>query len=331
MNNPNNEQHQTPLIKKPSHLGKIISFLTLLIALTTAAAIFFVWQQLQQHQLQSNETIAQLQRHLSHVNELLDQQAHASTATEEKFQAILDQQKQGSYVLKEVKYLATLAAFHLTFENNVVLARQLLETADQRISADTTSDLFPLRQAFAQDIAMLDATPTIDLAGLIARLQTLSQQAEALPQTPITLDKKEIVMEKTDATTAPISDQPTTWHAFLGKLKEFTYAVGHTLSTMVIVSKDSKSIPTLLTAEERSFVVTNLQSQLTLAQWAVVHRQADVYQQSLLQVNNWLQRYFSAESPLVQSMLKTTESLQKISVNPTVPNISRSLDALAKI
>jgi uroporphyrin-3 C-methyltransferase len=78
-------------------------------------------------------------------------------------------------------------------------------------------------------------------------------------------------------------------------------------------------------------VVTNIQSQLTLAEWAVVHRQADIYQQSLLQVDNWLQHYFSIDSPLVQSMLKTTDALKKVSVNPATPIISRSIDALAQL
>jgi uroporphyrin-3 C-methyltransferase len=258
MDSPKNEQPQTsvelpitppPAIKKPNSPGKVISIVALLITLATAGAIFFIWQQLKHHQEQYNQQINHLEINLSHANELLNQQEQALAASQKQFQSLLDEQnaqKQGGYVLLEVKYLVRLAEFHLMFENNALLARQLLETADQRVATDKTSALWPLRQAFAQDIAMLDATPTVDLPGLVARLQTVSQQAEELPQTPITLAEKEVASAQTaEVTTSAEGEHTKTVHLFLDKLKKFTYAVGNTLSTMVIVSKDSKSIPTM--------------------------------------------------------------------------------------
>jgi len=336
MNKQDQEQVQTSIkapapkkdIQKSGSAGKIISILSLLFALAAAAAGWYLWQQLHNNQQQAHAQISQLQKDLSHANDLLTQQDQNLKKLQQESQALEQQnlENQSSHILLEVNYLTRLAAFHLMFENNTVLARQLLEAADQRLAANELPALWPLRQAFAKDIAMLNATPTVDLPGLMARLGSLNQQAEELPETPIPVAEK-----KTDETVAPLTNQPTLASSFLDKVKKFGYAVGHALSDMVIVSKDSKLVPSLLTAEQRLYVVTNIQSQLTLAQWAAVHRQQKIYQQSLLQVDTWLQRYFSADNALVKSMLKTVGDLKDVVINPETPTISLSLDALKKI
>lgn len=302
----------------------ILFLITLLIILGITIGSWYAWQRSQQ---QSQEQLNRLERDLSHTNDLLKEQEHALKALQEKSQMLAQQnlEKQNGHTLPEVNYLVQLAAFHLTFENNTALAGQLLEEADKRISNDKTPALWPLRKIFSQDIAMLNAAPIIDLPGLIARLGTLSQQTEELLTTPIPTETNETATSSTTDT----SISPT--NSWLDTLKKFVSVAGHALSNMVIISKDSKIMPALLTTEQRLYVITNLQSQLTLVQWAAINRQPKIYQQSLLQVDTWLRRYFSADNALVQNMLKTVEELKNISVNPKTPTILRSLDALEQI
>lgn len=309
--------------------GKVsifIAVIALLLAMATLAAGFYVWQQLQINQQRNNTQIHNLQKKLTDTNVLLKQQDLVLQTEQRNFQDFLrqNQQKEGGRTLVEVNDLVRAAAFHLTFENNVVVARQLLQAADRRIAADESAVLWPLRQVLAQDITMLEATPTVDLPGLVARIGALSREAQELPQLPVK------VLQKNVETSNKIEtfESPSFTSTSLNAAKRFMFAVGDALSNMIIVSKDNPLTPFLLTAEQRRYVVTNIQSQLTLAQWAAVHRQESIYGQSLAQVEDWLQHYFSGDSPLVQSMLKTIANLKTTSVNPSTPDISRSLDAL---
>lgn len=327
------EQTRTPAelaeTKKPhgrKFRAKKLLIIIALIALLTGAAVggFYLWQQLQHVGAQ----ISGLQKDLSRTNMSLAQQETLLQAEQRNLQALIqqNQQREGGRILVEVSYLVRLAAFHLAFENNIVVARQLLAAADFWIAADGSPALWPLRQVLAQDMAMLEATPTVDLPGLLARIGALSQQAEGLPELPIP-----VLQKKADVPALDVSPLPPI-NSISDKLKHFAVAMGDALSKMVIVSNDNtKLAPSLLTTEQRIYIVTNIQSQLTLAQWAAVHRQENIYTQSLVQVENWLQHYFSNDMPLVQGMLKTVADLKTISVNPSTPEISRSLDALQKI
>ncbi len=286
------EQTQTPAelsAAKKSHSKSasrktplVVALVALLFALIAVAGTFYMWQQFQISRQHASAQINKLQKDLSYARILLDQQEQALQAEQRNLQALMqqNQQREGGRVLIEVNYLVKLAAFHLIFESNIILARQLLKTADQWIAMDQIPALWPLRQVFAQDIAMLDAAPTVDLPGLVARVGALSQQAEELPEVPVS-----VLQKKSDVIAIP--DQPAKTSTTLGKLKHFTSAIGDALSNMVVVSRDNKLAPSLLTTEQRIYVVTNIQSQLTLAEWAAVHRQAAIYEQSLLQVENW--------------------------------------------
>jgi len=146
---------------------------------------------------------------------------------------------------------------------------------------------------------------------LVARLSALSEQAEKLPQLPIS------VLEKaTPETTQPVIAQSTWLNSSWDQVKKFVFAAGRALSNMVIISKDTKSIPILLTSEEHTYVITNIQSQLGLAAWAAIHRQPNIYRQSLSQVEIELGRYFATDNATVKSMQNALKELANITVNP---------------
>jgi uroporphyrin-3 C-methyltransferase len=305
------------LSAKPSHGGKIIAIFALIIALLAVGGVAYLWQQSQINQQQDSSQLVRLQKDLSQAKDLLTQQGHTLKAVQEE-----SAQKEGSNALIEANYLVQLAAIHLAYEKNVFLARQLLEAANQRISDNQGPAFLAKRQAFAEDIASLQAADVVNVPELIVRLGALAEEAEALPEMPI--------KTSTDPASATMLINQTASASFADKLKNFLFSVGHSLSSMVIISSDSKLAPALLTAEQRLYIITNIQSQLSLAEWAAVHREAKIYQQSLKQVATWINRYFSAASPQVATMLTALDELKKISIDLPAPTIERSLAALKK-
>jgi uroporphyrin-3 C-methyltransferase len=67
---------------------------------------------------------------------------------------------------------------------------------------------------------------------------------------------------------------------------------------------------------------------LQQAQWAVIHSNAAVYQSSLQQATSWIQQYFANNEPTTQAMLSVLDALQKVNIQPELPDITPALQAL---
>jgi uroporphyrin-3 C-methyltransferase len=323
--------------KNTASLKKIASRIGWLIILAAIGMALYMWQHhVRTYQKNIDKNIYDIQQTLSQLKNKTEETSQKIAATQSALAEQKAFEQQNTTLLLEVNYLVQLASFHLLFDHNIPLARQLLEAADARIATPASPALWPVRKALAEDIAALKAAPDIDLPGVVARIGGLIQQAESLPKAPIATRISNPSHE--DQKTYPPKpdpspqNQPTplssTFHSFLGALKKIGEVAGSGLSQMVILSKNHADTPILLTAEQYVYIITNIQSQLTLAEWAVIHRQEKIYQQSLSQIDTWLQHYFSTDNTVVQSMLSTLKTLQNISVNPATPNLLHSIDTL---
>lgn len=318
-------------IKNPTQLKKIGARVGLLILLAAIGIALYMWQQhIRTYQKNVDKNIHEIKQALLQVKNRTEEASQKIATTQSALAEQKAFEQQNSTLLLEVNYLVRLASFHLLFDHNIELARQLLEAADAHLVTEESPAIWPVRKALAEDIAALKAAPDVDLPGVVARIGGLIQEAESLPKAPVPTR----ISKSSDTHKPEISppNQParlsSTFHSFLAALKKIGEVSGSALSQMIIISKNNADTPILLTAEQYVYLITNVQSQLTLAEWAVIHRQEKIYQQSLLQVDTWLQHYFSPDNTVVQSMLSTLKALQNISVNPTMPSISHSMDAL---
>ena len=64
------------------------------------------------------------------------------------------------------------------------------------------------------------------------------------------------------------------------------------------------------------------------AELAAIHRQNDLYHDSLEQVNSWVKQYFVLNKPSVDIVLHSLEELQKISFQENTVSIAGSLEAI---
>ncbi len=305
--------------KQPGLLAKIIALIALVIAVACAIALLYFGQRIAfmqntlatepklHQQLTAQATAIQNLQQQMQRSQLEIQQAQQARATDNHLALI------------EADYLVNLAAFNLLAENNVSLARQLLRSADQRIAMHGDSRLLPVREALGADLAELDAVPTIDVAGLIIQLNALTAQVEQLPRVPL-LNK-----QAPPTTVAPAKPAHPSWKE---QAKQFLEQVGKTLESLFVVRYETGQVAPLLPPDHYVFIVANIQSQLAIAQWAVLHRQPEVYQQALNQAATWIQRYFPADNPVVQALLKNLHELLTIPVKSPLPNLDRSVQAI---
>jgi len=214
----------------------------------------------------------------------------------------------------EAEYLAKVANNSVQFENNITLAVKLLQLADQEIAKLSDPNLYVIREALAIDLADLRQNSTIDITGIYLQLAALKTQ----------LTKLQLINQLTNnqKINPAISNQDNLswWQKGLNKTWE-------TLQHIIVVRKIQSSVPPFIPPEQQNFFYENLQTELTAAQWGLLHRQSSIYLASLKQTEQWIKQYAIAESELTRNILTELEKLQVIDVDQKTFAVLGSLQA----
>ena len=314
-------------IKPRKSRACLIAFIFILLILVAAAVgAFLFWKKYQtdqiKHDAQVEKEIQKLQGHWVNTQAQLANQSHQV----ELIQQSLQQFQKENWPLAQAQYLVKLAAYNLAFENNPELAAQILKAADAQLQATNDPSLLAVRQAVAADVADLKAVSAVDIGGIITTLNAVSQQVEKLPRIAVP------AVQATSRPTTDVEKKPAASQVSAWKTRLYTFGddVWQVLRSMVVIHYNKPQAAPLLPPEQYVYVITNIQSQLSLAQWAVLHQQATIYQQSLDQASSWINRYFPASEPAVAAVLKQLQTLRQISVKPELPDLSRSLQAITQ-
>lgn len=228
-------------------------------------------------------------------------------------------------LVAEVAYLVQLANYNLTYMQNIAAAKTLLNTADKRLSDLSESDALKARQQLATIITQLNTLPNIDVAGLLTRLHSLQIQAsKLLLLKPVTTQSQNNQQHNQQNNQVVMVNKSNNWREALANTWD-------AWQKLIVIQHHDKPIEPVLPAQQQLYLQQNLQLILQQAQWAVLHRQAAVYQSSLQQTIEWMQRYFVATSTEAASMINTLIELKKINLQITTPEITPLLQTLQRL
>lgn len=299
-------------------------FLPLLTTIALLASLFALSQQMLHHseQLQVNQALREM---ASSEQQLKDQiqtlQASNTTVLSQlaSAQANLTQMQNlvGSadhaWQMNEAFHLLRLADYTLYFEHNIPVTIILLKAADQSLSASQNVSLLKIRGLVAQDLALLEAIPVVDLPAVYLQLQIVSEAAAKLP-----LVSDQFTAHQTDNLLAPqVAVSQNWWQGF-----------SRALATVLILRRHDQVVAPLLSAQEKQMVLLNVQSLFLEAEWGLMHHQARIYQNSLAAISTLLNQYFIINNPEVNQIQAALTDLEKVDVEPTLPNLSNILRAM---
>lgn len=306
---------------KPSRPRRtwILLMVILLIILGVGAGLF--WQ-LQKINIQNMA----LEEHMDTLQDAIFLTAHKQVDQSKKIallrtdlQRYQSQLTSSGWGLAEAEYLVNSALFNLQIEKNPQVASQILQAADEKIQQLNQVSLLPARQALASDIAALNAVPMVDLPGIIVQINALSNQLETLPRMQKVADN---AAAKTMTHPLPAT---ASWQ---DKTKAVLVAIGENLRSLVVIRHEAPNAIPLLPPDQYAYLITNIQTQLTMAQWAALHQQPKIYQQSLQQAKIWITRYFSPDTSAVKAILQRLQELAQVDIAPDLPDLSHSLQAV---
>ena len=335
-------------VNKPVKTNKTAIAAIVLASVSILSSVgFAVWQQQQttqqvvnqQESLQQSQ--AQLKRNLTtEFNRQLQQQNHLTNQSQQSAkQAHLDsdaqlkalaaqvtqleqhvQQRQPSdWLIHEAEYLVRVAARTMWLERDTTAAISLLRDADSRLKELNQPKFLAVRALINEDIEALALMPTLQNQEAILTLMALNKQ---IPTLTITTPEKTIEHTKEDIV---LSDDIGDWQENLGKTwRKF-------LDDFITVRKRTGVIEPLMTPKQQQYLVQNLSLKIQLVQWAASEQKQEVYQQTLLDIQQWLNEFFDMELAVNQKFYQAIEQLKHQIIYYDYPNDLRSLSAMKRL
>jgi uroporphyrin-3 C-methyltransferase len=307
-----NQPHEAIKSKRPIILA---FFLILSLLLGLAAIGFCSYNFVIQKQIEEQQE-ATLQSNVAKLSHNIDQIADSLGQRQAELQQLEQQQdKSEQWQLQEIYHAIRLADLNLKYGQDPGSALQLLSSVAQELAKVDDPKFDQLRQVLAKDIASIRALQTLDISSILVKLQALSEQILTLPVLNIVPPSQN---------QAPPSQTTITTHNWWQKSWQQTWQV---IQQLVVIRHYDQTSRPLLTQEQQHLLATLIQMHLTQAQWAVLHYNQALFNQSLQQVFKLMQMNYSA-GPQKAAFVSSLAELQAINLNLPKPELANTLAAI---
>lgn len=252
-----------------------------------------------------NEEIQRLRQQLSDI-----QNQQINVATETDFQ----------WKVLEAEYLLGLAYQKVQLEANPVVAIALLQSADAALVDSGSRNVFAVRQAIAGELSQLRNVQPVDLEGIFIRLSNLADQAD-------TIDLLSSMRQNFENRRSSESQSVDIGINSTGLVDSTLTYLGS-----IFVWRNWEDTPeAMLEPGQEAYIKQNLRLLLEQSQLALLMRDQELFQRSLANSRDWLQRYTVIDSATGQTIMAGINELTTVDIDPPLPSIRQSLDLIRQL
>jgi len=213
--------------------------------------------------------------------------------------------------LGEIEQTLTFASQQLQLTGNVAAAQAMLVNVDLKLSQLGRPELINLRQALARDIDTIKAQPTLDLSGMIVKLDNL---AASLDKLPLSIDGYQV----------PVPAAPKVEG---DRLKRFAAEVWHEIKQLIQIRRMDRADALLLSPEQAFFVRENIKLRLMDARTALLLRDEATFRADIKAVLGYMKQHFDARSPVTTGAVNLLQQYASQSLPLKLPDLGGSLAA----
>mgnify|MGYP000352611460 CR=1 FL=1 len=299
---------KTTVTKKKSNYNRLYLIIVVLLVLLIGGSYYFYLTKQHAH-YQEQQLTAKIASNQQQIIQLTAE-LQALSMKQEQF---LTQMKNHTFsnrlwVLTEVFYLVQQAQLKLSVEHNVPMTQMLLKTALKQVRQMHSQTLNKLTKALTKDIKDLQAIKAVDLSALMQSFDLLAEHIDAL--------------SFGFSTPQALGQEPTEAHKSLAKALHNSWQA---LRDVVIVQRIDHQLTPLVQQQQLITFKQYLQSLAQQAFWGALHGDANVYHQSLLQMQTALQQYMLPSNKDMKIITMKLEELQKLKIAPELPKELSSL------
>ena len=215
-------------------------------------------------------------------------------------------QSQRFRVMNHSIYLIHQAHLQLNLNLATQKSRDLLKKAQHNLSDLHDDSLFSLQHNLNVAIGLLKSSPVINIPSMLQQLNQTSQKLDALSFTPTEFSYN-------PKSTQPASHQLSLAHRLAAGLKNLIIIRHHQFNPHVIPS-----------ISESRLAKINIQTKISIAQWALVHRQKKLFQSNLIDASKLVTTLFN-RSPSSQKISRTLQQLANTNITPVLPDLNLTL------
>ena len=323
--NENKATQPSQVVKSRSWLA-VFAFLFSLIAIAGVAFIWWqsqVWlknqeqmeQLKQQSLLNTQQTLNQQQAQITDLLTKLSQQQNNQQTVQQSLDSMqsrikeLGESQPNYWLAAEANYLINLAERRLLIEQDAGTAMRLLVDANMRLAAMQDPSVFHIRTAISQDIAALKVVNQPNTDDIYLALSGLLGQVPALPFAQVYIPQPNQVQSEA----AQVSDNIDDWQDNL------MVSVERFFAHFVTIRKQEMQVQPQLPADQQWFVRANINTELLMAQNAVLDKNQQRYLDAISIINQWSQQYFDQSKPEVVAFVNNLAHLSKQDVELVLP------------
>jgi uroporphyrin-III C-methyltransferase len=312
-----------------------------LLALLAAGAVFHTQREDSQRiELDASRRLAQLttdlgrtQRELADTTARLKQTESRVTDLDGKLAeregdraAIADMYRELSRsvderLLTEVEQILVLGQQQLQLSGNVAGAIAALEAADQRLQRAEKLNSGRLRRAITQDLDRLRALPTVDVAGIAIKLDTLAASIDGLPAA-LGAGPEPATIRPAGTAPAPSGETAAAWPARLWA--DFR----HELSQIIRVRDALPNEVQLLAPKDIQWVRQTLKLRLLSARFHLLARDEANYRADLAAARDLTSRYFDVRAKATIVLQAGIKTLAASPITIGVPDLNGAMSEL---
>ncbi len=324
---PLSSSHHKSAARRPSLARKLaLTLLSLIIIASIAYALYKNQQQLTNQIQKLTSEVITVKQQQTDARALFDSNFGKLGSIQEKLNDRLDGvsknlsqalqehwYQNNDWLLLKARYYLELAEINAHWSDNTQTTSALLQQADDLLANLHEPELYIVRQAIAKEMTQLQAIPTIDIVGLLAKLDAAQQLLTDLPiKNPFTLTNA------SPSSVTATNKTPSAW-------RERVQNSIQLLEKLVLIRHHDEAVEPLLAPEYESVLRETCLLNLQEAQWAVIQRNHDVYKLSLTQAINTIKRTFDLQAKNTQTLLQQLNELQQTQLDSQKPTTGESL------
>jgi uroporphyrin-3 C-methyltransferase len=222
---------------------------------------------------------------------------------------------QRTYKVSEIAYLVKMANLRLTTQHDVTSALILLKQANQEVNALNDPEMETFREALLKNITELQTITPVDIGSLSDKLTQLQVNVPSL-SILVAPKPNTSILENT-----PKQAEKKWWDRAWDNIRA-------SLKQLVVVTHQSEDIPAMMTPDQQLYLQENLQLLIMQAQWAALNHNNELYQSSLKQAKDWVNKYYVQNSSNTQAFLKSLDDVMAFNLSPNFPDVTQPLSLL---
>lgn len=315
-------KEKIPKRQRRSKFWPIVGLLLLILIAFAGYKAWCYWQAMQQAQQQATASIQTLQQQVMELQVQTEQQRQALVKAQTQLHN-LDNTPETLLVwrLYAASYSVYLAQVVQTVDHTGQDSLQLLSYADALMRTSRDPRIIPLQKALQVAVDTLRQQSGVPLAQLLQRISRISQRIHTLPVGPVATSASQTENAKP---CAALSQQEDGWR------QHWQRSVCE-LKRVIVVRHWQEPVKPLLAPGQRMFVEQNLQVLFEEMKFAARRGDTALYQQTVAQSRELIQRYFAKEAPVTQAVLMELSQLQQQSVSMPAIDLTSVHQALKQL